>query len=117
MADYMDDDEDEMSMDEVEINPDSDEMSMDTNQDEDRGVVEEDIVIEENVTESSDELINLNNATKDDLMMVPGIAESSAEAIIKYREKNGRFENLQELSKVSGLRKENIQTLKKWVTI
>lgn len=71
----------------------------------------------ENRIESEGDLLNLNNATKEDLMTVPGLGERTAEAIVKYREKHGRFENLQELSKIPELKKEHVQTLKKWVTI
>ena len=54
-----------------------------------------------NSTESSK--VNINTATKDQLKTLSGIGDSTAEKIIKYREENGVFSNIEELKNVSGI--------------
>ncbi len=52
-------------------------------------------------TESSK--VNINTATKEQLKTLSGIGDSTAEKIIKYREENGVFSNIEELKNVSGI--------------
>ena len=47
--------------------------------------------------------VNLNTAGLTELMTLSGIGEAKAESILKYREKVGRFESIEELKKVSGI--------------
>lgn len=56
-----------------------------------------------NKSSKEDNLISINIATKEELMTLSGIGESKAEAIIKYREENGLFENLEDIMNVSGI--------------
>lgn len=49
-------------------------------------------------------LIDINSATAEQLCQIPGIGESRAEAIIKYRDANGGFESLEELMQVPGIK-------------
>lgn len=49
-------------------------------------------------------LIDINSADKDMLCRIPGIGESRAEAIIKYRESIGGFQSLEELMQVPGIK-------------
>ncbi|MBP1744326.1 MAG: DNA-binding protein [Firmicutes bacterium] len=49
---------------------------------------------------SSDGLVNINTATKEELMTVPGIGEVTAQKIIDFREKNGDFQKIEDLTKV-----------------
>ncbi len=47
--------------------------------------------------------VNLNTAGLAELMTLNGIGEAKAESILKYREKVGRFQSIEELKKVSGI--------------
>ena len=47
--------------------------------------------------------VNLNTAGLTELMTLNGIGEAKAESILKYREKVGRFQSIEELKKVSGI--------------
>lgn len=58
---------------------------------------------EENNKEQNDSLVSINEGTKEQLMTLPGIGESKANNIIKYREQHGNFENLEDIKKVSGI--------------
>ena len=52
---------------------------------------------------NNNNLININTATKEELMTLSGIGETRAESIIKYREENGNFKTIEELKSVSGI--------------
>ena len=47
--------------------------------------------------------VNVNTATKAELVEIKGIGEGTADAIIKYREENGSFKNLDDLINVKGI--------------
>ena len=52
----------------------------------------------------SAETININTADKETLMaVIKGVGDKKAEAIIQYREKNGPFKSIDELSNVKGI--------------
>ena len=44
--------------------------------------------------------MNLNNASVDDLVQLPGIGDIKAQSIVKYREENGRFQTIEEIMEV-----------------
>ena len=48
-----------------------------------------------------DNLININTATKEELKTLNGIGDSIADSIIKYRQENGKFKNIEEIKNVS----------------
>lgn len=61
--------------------------------------------------------INLNKATLEELKSLPGIGEVTAKNIIEYRDKIGGFKNLEELKKVKGIGEKKIEVLKNYLTL
>lgn len=55
--------------------------------------------------------IDLNTATKTELMELPGIGEAMAERIILRREEKGRFRTTQDLRKVKGIGEKKFEKL------
>lgn len=54
--------------------------------------------------ELSDGRINLNTASKEELMTLSGIGEVKAEAILRYREEKGGFTSVEELKGIEGIK-------------
>ena len=52
----------------------------------------------------SGSLVNINQASKEELMTLPGIGESKADKIIAYREENGRFSTPEGIMEISGIK-------------
>lgn len=53
---------------------------------------------------SGDGLVDINTATKQELITLPGVGESRAESIISYRENNGGFSRIEDIMKVEGIK-------------
>lgn len=53
-------------------------------------------------------LVNLNNASLEDLARVPGIGRERAEALLMYRDQNGPLANWDELRDVPGFEDEDL---------
>ena len=47
--------------------------------------------------------VNINTATKEELVSLKGVGEKRAQEIIDYRKKNGNFKSVDELEKVPGI--------------
>lgn len=54
--------------------------------------------------DAGDGKVNLNTATKEELMTLSGIGEVRAEAILNYREANGGFQSIEELKEIEGIK-------------
>lgn len=79
---------------------------------------------EEFVTENSgleneekNEKININKATQTELETLPGVGPSLALKIIKYREQNGKFSNIEQLKNVSGVGESKYEELKDLIKV
>lgn len=62
-------------------------------------------------------LVNINKASKEQLMTLPGIGESRAEDILRYREESGGFETIEDIMKVSGIKDAAFQKIKDSIVV
>ncbi len=61
--------------------------------------------------------INLNAATKTDLLSLPGIGEGIAEQILIFRDEHGAFTSLDQLKKIKGIGPKKFDRLRPFVVI
>ncbi|MFN0158385.1 MAG: ComEA family DNA-binding protein [Bacteroidota bacterium] len=61
--------------------------------------------------------ININTATKAQLMQLPGIGEQYAERIIIHREDFGLFASVDDLRKVKGIGKKRLEKMRPFITL
>jgi competence protein ComEA len=61
--------------------------------------------------------VNINTADEASLASVKGIGEKKAKAIIEYREKNGLFKSVDDLTKVKGIKEKQLAKVKDQVTV
>lgn len=54
--------------------------------------------------EPDDGRINLNTATVEELMTLPGIGQSKAESIVSWREENGAFGSVEDILNITGIK-------------
>lgn len=66
--------------------------------------------------ETLSELININTATKEQLMTLNGIGAVKAEAIIAYRQEKGRFDSIDEIMQISGIGDKTFEKIKQFIT-
>lgn len=67
--------------------------------------------------ETEPNLININTASKEELMVLKGIGEAISLDIIAYREENGYFENIEEIKKVSGIGQSIFDDIKEYIAV
>ena len=63
------------------------------------------------------ESVDINTADKETLMTLSGIGESYAERIINYREQNGGFNSVQELTHIRGIGQTLVEKNKDVLTV
>ena len=51
------------------------------------------------------------------MQTLPGVGESTAKKIIEYREKNGKFEKIEDIKNVSGIGESKYDALKYNITV
>jgi len=71
---------------------------------------------EENNTATENDLVDINVATKEILMTLPGIGESKADQIIEYRTNNS-FETIEDIKNVSGIGDSVFEKIKDYIKV
>jgi competence protein ComEA len=61
--------------------------------------------------------VDLNRATHEELILVPGIGESLADQILQVRQLKGKFDRLADLTSVPGIKGKKLQSLEKYLTV
>lgn len=62
-------------------------------------------------------LININTATRAELMTLPGIGQSRADDIIAYRKNNGGFSQIDDIMQVPGIKEGAFSKIKDYITV
>ena len=68
-------------------------------------------------TEDGQGLIDLNKATEAMLCTIPGIGSQRAKQIIEYREKNGKFNKIEDIMKISGIKEGMFEKIAPYITV
>ncbi len=64
-----------------------------------------------------DTKVNINKATVEELMNLPGIGESKARSIVDFREQNGKFASIEELMMVPGIKEGIYNQIKDFIQV
>ena len=65
---------------------------------------------------TKDGKVNINKASKEELMTLPGVGESRADSIIQYREEYGEFRSVEDIMQVSGIKEGLFEKIKDLIT-
>ena len=68
-------------------------------------------------TDNTNGKINLNTASLDQLMEIPGIGEAKASAILRYREENGGFSSIEEIMNIEGIKEGVFSKMKEYIVV
>ena len=73
-------------------------------------------IITSDSKDSSKDKININKASKEELMSLPNIGDKRADSILEYRESN-TFETIEDIKNVNGIGEKFYQSLKDLITV
>ncbi len=66
---------------------------------------------------ASEQKVNLNTATKEELKELPGIGDAKADQIVAYRETNGPFRDIRDIKNVSGIGESIYTRIEAYITV
>lgn len=61
--------------------------------------------------------ININLASVEELLNIKGLGEKKASSIIKYREEHGNYESIEDIKKVDGIGDKLFESIKEFITV
>lgn len=73
------------------------------------------IDIEHEVSEPIEFRVNINEAPWEELALLPGIGETTARNVVRFRARHGRFQSLAELDRVPGIGAKTLERLRPYL--
>ena len=67
--------------------------------------------------ESQDTLININTASAGELTSLSGLGQNRADAIIEYRQSNGKFQSIEDIMKIPGIKQGIFNKIKNKISV
>lgn len=67
------------------------------------------------MTTTIDQRININTATMEELMTIPGIGPKTSENIVQYRSQIGQFRSVEDLLNVKGIGPKTLEKIRPFV--
>ena len=67
--------------------------------------------------EQGSDKVNINTASRDELMTLTGIGESKANSIIDYRQKHGDFNKIEDIMNISGIKDAAFNKISEFITV
>jgi comEA protein len=61
--------------------------------------------------------VDLNTASMEELQQVPGIGPSTAKAIVRFRERSGPFQRLEDLLVIRGITKARLEKMRPYLKL
>lgn len=80
-------------------------------------VCQDNVIEVNNCIQDTNDLVNINTASIEELITLDGIGASKAQSIIEYRKNNGGFKSIEELKNVSGIGESVYLKIKDKITI
>lgn len=68
-------------------------------------------------SEEKEQKININRADANELMQIPNIGPKKAEAILEYRDRVGKIQDVRDLLEVSGIGEKTLQNIEPFITV
>lgn len=66
---------------------------------------------------TGDGKVNINKASKEELMTLTGIGEAKADAIIRYREEKGNFDSIEDIMEIEGIKEGVFRKIQDRITV
>lgn len=67
--------------------------------------------------EQGDTIVNINTATMEELVKLPGVGEAIANKIIAYRKENGKFKDPEDIKNVPGIGNSKYENIKNMIKV
>jgi competence ComEA-like helix-hairpin-helix protein len=61
--------------------------------------------------------LNINQVTEDELLLITGIGQATAEKILDLRSKLGRFRNIEQLMEIKGIKEKKLAEIRKYLYV
>ncbi len=61
--------------------------------------------------------VDINQITEDELLLITGIGQATAEKILDLRGKLGRFRNIEQLMEIKGIKEKKLAKIRKYLYV